>query len=240
MRENDSSASRVVSEELLEMTTAQQGVWYGQLVDPDSPKYNVGECFEIRGGLDEGLFRVAFERAADLCDSLNIEFVALGDTVRQRVVRRPSGGAGRLRTVDLSEADDPAAAAERYLAEDMATVDRLDAPHHHFALLRLGPRLHYWYVRFHHIAVDGLGGAVFARTVADLYGRAVRGEDPAGAELPAAPLRDLVADEAAYRGSDRYEADRAYWTGRFADLAADRSVDPAGAADDSDAHGGKP
>ncbi|WP_326700403.1 amino acid adenylation domain-containing protein [Streptomyces sp. NBC_01754] len=233
MHENDSASSCAVSEEFFEMTPAQQGVWYGQLVDPGSPKYNIGECFEIRGDLDEQLFAEALDRTVAAHDSLNVEFVTRGDTVLQRLVRRPSAGAGRLRVVDLSGADDPAGAAERYLADDMATVDRLDAPRHHFALLRLGPGLHHWYIRFHHIAIDGLSGAVFARTVADLYTRAVQGEDLATAELPAAPLRELVADEAAYRASERYEADRAYWTGKFADLAGGLPTDTAGARDDA-------
>ncbi|WP_124285810.1 non-ribosomal peptide synthetase [Streptomyces sp. ADI92-24] len=240
MRENGSISSHTVPDESFGITEAQQGVWYGQLVDPDSPKYNIGECFEIRGGLDEGLFAAALDRAVALCDSLNVEFVVRDETVRQHVVRRPPAGTSRLRVVDLSHAEDPVGEAERYLADDMAVVHRLDAPHHHFALLRLGNRLHYWYVRFHHIVVDGLGGAVFARNVADLYGRAVRGENLAEAELPAAPLCDLVAAETAYRGSDRYEADRAYWTGRFADLVTDRGPDSTGAGGGADAHGGRP
>ncbi|MER6115888.1 amino acid adenylation domain-containing protein [Streptomyces sp. NPDC001743] len=239
MRENDSPSSRTAPAEPFGITAAQQGVWYGQLVDPDSPKYNIGECFEIRGGLDEPLFAAALDRAVALCDSLNVEFVVSDESVRQQVVRRPLAGTSRLRVVDLSDAEDPVGEAERYLADDMATVHGLDAPHYHFALLRLGRRLHYWYVRFHHIVVDGLGGAVFARTVADLYARAVRGENLAEAELPAAPLRDLVADEMAYRGSERYESDRAYWTGRFADLATDRVVGPPGAGGEADAHGGR-
>ncbi|WP_424921284.1 amino acid adenylation domain-containing protein [Streptomyces sp. wa1] len=234
MREIRSIPTGVVPDELLELTAAQQGVWYGQLVDPGSPKYNIGECFQIRGDLDEELFASALARALAVCDSLNLEFVARGETVRQRVLHRPANDTGRLRTVDLSDADDPVAAAERYMADDMSTVDRLDAPRHHFALLRLDARLHYWYVRFHHIAVDGLGGAVFGRAVAELYGRAVRGEDLAAVEPPAAaPLRDLVADEAAYLGSDRYEADRAYWTGRFADLADATATNAAGAGTDA-------
>ncbi|MBM7440673.1 non-ribosomal peptide synthetase [Streptomyces sp. HB132] len=226
------------AQEFLELSAAQQGVWYGQLVDPDSPKYNIGECFEIHGGLDEELFDAALNRAVALCDSLRLEFVTRGETVYQYVAHRPAEETSRLRLADLSGADDPAAAAERYMADDMSTVDRLDAPRHHFALLRLGPRLHYWYVRFHHIAVDGLGGAVFGRTVAELYGRAVRGEDLATAALPAAPLRDLMADEAAYRDSDRFEADRAYWKDRFADRASEGAGAFAGAGDDAYARGG--
>lgn len=186
MHEIRSIPTGVVPDELLELTAAQQGVWYGQLVDPGSPKYNIGECFQIHGDLDEELFAAALARALALCDSLNLEFVVRGETVRQRVVHRPAADTGRIRAVDLSATDDPVAAAERYMADDMSTVDRLDAPRHHFALLRLGARLHYWYVRFHHIAVDGLGGAVFGRAVAELYGRAAGGEDLAEAELPAA------------------------------------------------------
>ncbi|PZT83571.1 non-ribosomal peptide synthetase [Streptomyces sp. AC1-42W] len=220
MRENGSLPSESVPEEFFGTTAAQQGVWYGQLLDPDSPKYNVGECFEIRGDLDTELFAAAVDRACELCDSLNLEFVTQGDTLRQRVVRRP--GTTRLHTEDLSGAADPQAEVERYLARDMATPDVLDRPRHHFALLRAGSRLHYWYVRFHHIAVDGLGGAVFTHIVADLYARAVRGEDLTAAVLPEpAPLRALVDDETAYRASGRYEADRAHWTGRFTDLAPD-------------------
>ncbi|MGW0940724.1 condensation domain-containing protein, partial [Streptomyces sp. NPDC002666] len=174
MRENESLSSRTEPAESFGITAAQQGVWYGQLVDPDSPKYNIGECFEIHGGLDELLFAAALDRAVALCDSLNVEFVVSDETVHQHVVRRPLAGISRLRVIDLSDAEDPVGEAERYLTDDMAAVHRLDAPHHHFALLRLGHRLHYWYVRVPHRVVDGLGGAVFARTVADLSARAVR------------------------------------------------------------------
>ncbi|MEU0300575.1 amino acid adenylation domain-containing protein [Streptomyces sp. NPDC006175] len=240
MQENRSLPTPEAPEEFLELTTAQQGVWYGQLVDPASPKYNIGECFEIHGDLDEELFGAAVGRAIALCDSLHLEFVTQGETVRQHVGHRAATDSGRLRRVDLSGADDAEAAAERYMAADMSTVDRLDAPRHHFALLRIGVRLHYWYVRFHHIAVDGLGGGVFGRIVADLYGRAVRGEDLASAELPPAPLRDLIADEAAYRGSGRFEADRAYWTGKFGDLAGEGTRNTAGTGDDARARGGAP
>ncbi|MFJ6902841.1 amino acid adenylation domain-containing protein [Streptomyces griseoluteus] len=228
MCENRSAAFSVAPEESFELTVAQQGVWYGQLVDPDSPKYNIGECLEIRGGLDEDLFAAAVDRAVYIHDSFHLEFVTDGETIRQRVVRPGPGAPSRLHRVDLSGEEDPTAAAERYMADDMATVDRLDSPLHHFALLRLSPTLHFWYIRYHHIAVDGLSGALFARAVADLYTRAVRGENTD--DVTAAPLRELVDEEAAYRASGRTEADRAYWTGRFTAPAGDASDDGTRAA----------
>nr|WP_282204213.1 condensation domain-containing protein [Kitasatospora fiedleri] len=220
--------SELPDSELLELTTAQQGVRYGQLVDPDSPKYNIGECMEIRGGLDEELFAEVVDRVVHQCDSLNTVLVERDGAVRQRVVRSGVPRA-RLLRVDLSGAADPAAAAERYMAGDMATVDDVEAPTHHWALLRLGPELHYWYVRYHHIAVDGLSGAVFARAVAELYTRAAAGVEPVALPGPlGGPLRALVEEEAAYRASERYAADRAYWVGRFADRAVDGSGAGAG------------
>ncbi|MCX5414993.1 non-ribosomal peptide synthetase [Streptomyces sp. NBC_00059] len=225
MPENRSFPSGRSTPELLELTAAQQGVWYGQLVDPGSQKYNIGERLEIRGELDEKLFATVLNRVVHLCDSLNTEFVEEGGVVRQRI-SRPVAEKDRLIRVDLTGADDPLAAAERYMAGDMATVDRIEAPTHHFALLRLGPRLRHWYIRYHHIAVDGLGGSVIARAVAGLYTRVAGGEELAAAAPDTGSLRALVADDAAYRASGGLDADRAYWTGRFAD-----SVDGTGEGD---------
>ncbi|GAA2097657.1 hypothetical protein GCM10009759_27960 [Kitasatospora saccharophila] len=206
--------------EVLELTAAQEGVRYGQLLDPGSPKYNIAECLEIRGGLDEDLFAAAVDRMLHLCDSANTVLVEQDGRVRQQVVR-PREPRRRLRVVDLTGTADPVAAAERYMAEEMALVDDVAAPAHHHALLRLAPDLHHWYIRYHHIAVDGLSGAVLARSAAELYTRAVGGADLAAVTVPPGgrALRELVADEAAYRASERFAADRAYWTGRFADHA---------------------
>ncbi|MEE4540410.1 amino acid adenylation domain-containing protein [Streptomyces sp. V4-01] len=227
MQADSSGSAGPTSREPFGLTLAQQGVWYGQHVDPDSPKYNIAECLEIRGGVDETLFAGAVAQTLDRYDSLNVEFVAEDGVVRQRVVPRAPGADHRLRVIDLSGREDPVAAAEQYMAGDMATVDTIDAPRHHFALLRLGPALHYWYTRYHHIAIDGLSGSVVAREIADLYTRTVRGEDTGARRPGAASVRELVADETAYLASERYEADRAYWTARFADRAAGQVADAA-------------
>ncbi|WP_229852970.1 non-ribosomal peptide synthetase, partial [Streptomyces albospinus] len=192
---------------------SQQGVWYGQQLDPQSPKYNIGECIEIQGPLDEALFVASLEKVSSGCDSLNTEFVEQGDGIHQRVVRTSPG---RPRVIDLSAEADPAAAAEHFMAADMATAGTPVAPHHAFVLLTLGPDRHYWYIRYHHIVMDGLGGSVLARKVADTYAAAMRGEE--APEL-FAPLSALVDDEMAYRQSPDFERDRAYWTEKFADFA---------------------
>ncbi|MDI5968930.1 amino acid adenylation domain-containing protein [Streptomyces sp. SL13] len=198
----------------LPLTKAQEGVWYGQQLDPESPKFNIGECIEIRGPLDaETLLDVARQVGRE-CDSLNAEFFTEGDQVRQRISCRP---AVEPVLVDLSGAADPREAAERFMAGDMATVDTLGAPRHTYALLRIAPELHWWYTRYHHIVMDGLSGSVLARRIAELYTAAVEGR-PATGRI--GPLGDLVASEQEYLASADFDSDRAYLTGRFASLAA--------------------
>ncbi|MHC3412034.1 condensation domain-containing protein, partial [Streptomyces sp. DT17] len=207
---------------LLPLTAAQQGVWYAQLLDPQSPKYNIGECIEICGPLDEKTFETVLRRAGDECDSLNTEFVTEDDIVHQRITRKPPQRCG---VVDLTGADDPVDAAERYMADDMAAVDSLTSPRHTLTLIKLRADLHYWYLRYHHIAMDGLSGSVFARRVAEMYTAAMRGEEPAGVE---APLSALIDDEIRYRRSAAFENDRAYWTKKFGDLSRPADGHPGG------------
>ncbi|MYU47559.1 hypothetical protein GTV15_04360, partial [Streptomyces sp. SID7803] len=81
MRENGSVPTESVPEEFFGTTAAQQGVWYGQLVDPDSPKYNIGgECFEIRGRPRRDVIRRSGRPCLQLCDSFNLEFVTEATT----------------------------------------------------------------------------------------------------------------------------------------------------------------
>ncbi|MFE7313382.1 amino acid adenylation domain-containing protein [Streptomyces sp. NPDC057555] len=198
---------------LLPLTMSQQGVWYGQQLDPQSPKYNIGECIEIQGPLDEALFLASLEKVSSDCDSLNTEFLEQEDSIRQRVVRTSQG---RPRIVDVSTEADPAGAAERFMATDMATTGTLTLPHHAFVLLKLSPDRYYWYIRYHHMVMDGLGASVLARKAAETYTAAVHGE--AAPEL-FAPLGALVDDETTYRHSPDFERDQAYWTEKFADIA---------------------
>jgi amino acid adenylation domain-containing protein/non-ribosomal peptide synthase protein (TIGR01720 family) len=218
------------SQHILPLTAAQEGVWFAQKLDPDSPKYNIAECTEIRGILDEGALISAIRRATGESDSLSVEFFTVDGAPYQRVTDRFTPTV----LLDVSADQDPAAAAERFMARDVNTAFDLSgvaegvgaqfthAPLYRRVLITLAPDLHYWYSCCHHLVVDGLSGAVLARRVAQMYTAAVVGGD-----LPRvpAPLSRLIEDEQAYRASDEYTRDRAYWTGRFAD-GAGRSMLP--------------
>ncbi|WP_455568972.1 amino acid adenylation domain-containing protein [Streptomyces lincolnensis] len=187
-------------------------MWFGQRLDPAGPAYNVGEYTEIHGPVDPALLRAAIRAVVDATETLRVRFVADDDTVRPIVETAPDWD---LPVVDLTDENDPRAAAETWRAADFATPFALDrAPLFRYALLKLADDHWIWYQRYHHIAVDGYSCSLVAARVADAYTALAAGTAPAP---PPAPLAALVAEDAAYQAGERHASDRTYWTEALAD-----------------------
>ena len=77
-----------------------------------------------------------------------------------------------------------------------------------YALLRLGPERFFWYVRYHHLCMDGFGGALIAKRVAEIYSSLV--QDRAVPPCTFQSSLNLLDEEEKYRRSGR-SRDREYW-----------------------------
>ncbi|MEU1125063.1 amino acid adenylation domain-containing protein [Streptomyces sp. NPDC005899] len=197
----------------LPLTAAQSGMWYAQSLDPLSPAQNTAECLEIDGPLDAGLFAEALRRVADEADALRV-----------RVEDSPAGPLQHLAPLDelpltvhdLRGVPDAERQAERWMRADLAEpCDLAAGPPFRHALFRVAEERWLWYQRIHHLVMDGFGYSLLVRRTADVYTCLVRGEDPGRRVFGA--LADLVAEDTAYRSSDAFAADRAYWSEAFGD-----------------------
>ncbi|MFI9249915.1 amino acid adenylation domain-containing protein [Streptomyces sp. NPDC053069] len=211
------------------LLAAQEGIWAGQQLDPDSPAYNTAEYVCIDGPVDCAVFDIALHHVVTETEALHVTFEVDGQgrpwqfetPVRDWV----------LHTADLTAEPDPHSAALAWMAEDMARpVDLTRGPVFGHALLKTGSDQHLWYHRVHHIALDGFGLSLVARRVAQVYTALMAGEPVP--ESGFGTLESVRAEERAYRDSARYAKDRAYWTGRYADrpsvaTVAGRSALPA-------------
>ncbi|MFI6785386.1 amino acid adenylation domain-containing protein [Micromonospora sp. NPDC050276] len=191
-----------------ELTAGQLGIWHAQQMNPKSNLYHIAEFVEIRGDLNVGIFLDALHRAVTEHDAFHLRF-DVDELGRPRQRFEPPAGWSPL-LVDLSGEADPEAAAQAWMRADVANAAGLDdGTLFTLALLHLGVGHHYWYQRTHHIIGDGFGGALVAARVADLYAALLAGAEP---DSPAPPsMRGLVEADAAYRGSDAFEADREFW-----------------------------
>ncbi|MGW5333876.1 amino acid adenylation domain-containing protein [Streptomyces bauhiniae] len=197
----------------LPLTAAQSGMWYAQALDPLSPAQNTAEVLEIDGPLDPELFGAALRRVADEAETLRVRFEDTPQGPRQHVV--PGAGA-ELSVTDLRTADDPDGEAEAWMRADLARPCDLTAgPLVRQALFRTADERWLWYQRIHHLLIDGFGYSLLVRRTAEVYSALVRGEEPPARTF--GTLADLVAQDADYRASQSFDADRAHWAQAFAD-----------------------
>ncbi|MFJ7903097.1 amino acid adenylation domain-containing protein [Streptomyces sp. NPDC096198] len=196
------------------LLAAQEGIWTGQLLDPDSPAYNTAEYVLIEGPVDPDAFDTALHQVVAETEALNTVF-AVDDRGRPREVHAPADG-WRLHRADLGAAPEPLAAALDWIARDMdRPADLAHGPLFGHALLRLAEDHYLWYHRVHHIALDGFGLSLVARRVAQVYTSLMNGEPPGDSGF--GTLASVRAEESAYRASAHRTRDRSYWTGRHAD-----------------------
>src|SRR5262249_35163884 len=121
-----------------------------------------------------------------------------------------------LSYLDVSDAPDPQAAAERWMKSDLAQpVDLIEGPLFTYALFRAAPDRFFWYSRYHHIVADGFTLALVARRVTHVYSALAAGQTAEPCTF--GPMALLLEEDTEYRSSARFEQDRRFWADYLAD-----------------------
>jgi enterobactin synthetase component F len=193
----------------LPLSGAQQALWFAQQLDPRSPAFSCAHAVDIRGPVDRGRLLAAITEVTAAADVLHRAFEVDGDTVWQ--VPRPPRP---VEVIDLSTSPDPRTAADDWMRADLARpIDLLADDAARQALLVVAPEHTVWYVRAHHILLDGYAFSMLEERVSAAYAALGRGE-------PVVPgfagLDTLLDDERAYDASERSSADRDFWRDRCA------------------------
>lgn len=204
----------------LPLTAAQSGIWLAQRLQPTNSLFNIAEYIDIHGEIDPTLFESALRRTVAEAETLRVRVLEEDGRAAQVVEEHVDW---TLPLIDVSHEDDPRASAESHMRAEMRRpVDPTTGPLFAYTLFKAADDRYFWYQRYHHIVMDGLGLSLVGRRVAELYTALAAG--PPCPEAPFGPLAELLDDEAAYRDSDRFTRDRAFWTSRFADQPAATSL----------------
>ncbi|WP_156747327.1 non-ribosomal peptide synthetase, partial [Mycobacterium sp. E2462] len=186
------------------LTPAQRAIWAAQQLRPDVP-YNFAGYLAIDHDVDADKLMAACESAVARfgtpCARLALDG---GEPVF--VVDREFPLT--LCSVDLRAEADPRAAALRWIDDDYrrpldVLADRLV----NFALLRVADELAYFYLRTHHVLVDGYGAHNIIRHVAAVYS----GADAHTGAVDFSAFALLRDADRNYQQSSRSAADAQYW-----------------------------
>ncbi|MEE1927568.1 amino acid adenylation domain-containing protein [Streptomyces sp. TRM 70351] len=214
------NTATVSTDGMLALTSAQLGIWNAQRLEPDSPYYLVGDVVEISGDepVDAGALAEAVRATTEEAETLRLRVYDTPSGPRQAVSDEP---VPRPEVADVSGEADPVAAAHALVDAERARVAQAcrgmtGRPLYARTVIRLSDR-EVWYTQLgHHLVFDGYTAAMLARRTAARYTALVRGTEPPKPTF--GTFAGLVAADRAYRDSDRFAEDRAYWVDRFTPL----------------------
>ena len=204
----------MVKEQLLPLTVAQRGLWIATQIAPRNSVFNLAELIEIRGCINTSLFVAALHQVTLEAETLRVSIVETPEGPRQLI--RPTYR-WDFPVLDVSDEKDPSAAAEAWMRAELTqpvniAEDRLWS----CALFRIAPDRWFWYHRAHHIMLDGFGGGLVVRRVAELYSCLSTGQEPPPPQFGS--LASLISADQDYRRSGRFQRDRTFWVDYLAKL----------------------
>ncbi|WP_083914060.1 non-ribosomal peptide synthetase [Nocardia concava] len=195
------------------LTRAQQHAWVAQQLDDSGQRLIIGGYVQIHGPLDEGVFERALRSVMAGAESLRVRFVTEADgSVAQVVEELPDWP---LHRNSFRAEADPHGAALRFMESALARpFDPACPPLFEHHLLDAGEAGTLWFIRSHHLVLDGASAAALIRRVADVYTALLDGHPVDDTVFDR--VADLVAEDERYRTSTRYAADREFWARRLA------------------------
>ncbi|MFT4131488.1 condensation domain-containing protein [Labrys sp. (in: a-proteobacteria)] len=209
----------------MKLTPPQLDFWEEFSFHPDQPLSTVAHYLDIEGAVDVSALCRAIARTVHEADILAASFaVARSDGLpRQRLDPRRLP---EVKQIDLTDRPDPARAAMGLMQADIRA--KLDLTRHPLSaqwLLRIGENRYYWYIRAHHIILDGFGLTLIEQRCAQLYAHLL-GHTDAG--RPFDRFASFLAEEEAYRTGPRFAEDRRFWQDYLAGPGSLPVVDKAG------------
>ncbi len=202
-----------------ELSAAQRGIWFAQQ-SLGQVAINIAQYVELFGSIDLDTLTRASRMVGREMGSGYLSLVETDALPLQYVDRSIDDS---IALVDVSGAQDPEQTAQTWMRDEYrAHVDLLSDRLTTSTLIRLGDDHYYWYIRTHHIALDGFGAMATVTRIAEVYTALIAGDEiPPG---KGAELSEVVAEERRYRDSDRFVKDRDYWAQRTVDLPAPLSL----------------
>ncbi|MEY3672364.1 MAG: hypothetical protein RI904_2021, partial [Pseudomonadota bacterium] len=203
----------------IQLTGAQQNIWFHQQLDPNSAAYQLSYYAEIEGQLDPERLSDAIDYTVTMLDPLRLVFFKNDGKPLQRV--QPSSSV-RLVVIDLTSTSDSRRNARIQIDELQAQPLFLeDGIVCKFALYKLAETKWIWQFVIHHICIDGV--------VTHAYRKKLNKNDAATdrTKVSSTSWEQAVHDDIAYTNSEQTAVDKEFWQHKLSGLELPVSMNPA-------------
>ncbi|WLA02847.1 non-ribosomal peptide synthase/polyketide synthase [Xanthomonas translucens] len=188
------------------LSSAQQGVWLGQLLAPDQPSYTIGCVMHFEGNLRREIWEQAVAAVVARHDALRTVLLEGSPLPSQRVLEHLPFA---LPWHDYSADADGEQRVREHIQQAMTrSLAQYGQPLWDIQWLQASATRGYCLYLCHHLIADGVSMGMLARQVVDCYNQCLRGEPD---QSPAPSYLQALDADVAYIGSSRYQRDLAYW-----------------------------
>ncbi|NUT84322.1 amino acid adenylation domain-containing protein, partial [Pseudomonas brassicacearum] len=198
------------------LTAAQRDIWLEQMVQGDSPLYNIGGYLHIEGVVDAERFQQAIDLLVQKHDALRTVLLREADAGGVPMQMLADTLAVQVPVHDLSDLPDPQASAQAWVEQRMAMAFPLDGgPLFRLALLKLNGASFYFVIQVHHIVLDGWSIGLMFKELGELYSALESNQTP---DVAAPSYVAFIEDDARYRDSPRFARERQYWLEKYQEV----------------------
>ncbi|MFD2943347.1 amino acid adenylation domain-containing protein, partial [Flavobacterium notoginsengisoli] len=191
---------------------AQQEFYYGQLVSPESPLYNIGGYAIYKGAFDVPTFKSVINGLSKVFDSFNIRFDFQEDEPRYYLSELPEKIL--VEDLDFSSDVEPKKKALEWMQNQFNTVfDLKQEKLYNYAIIKIGENEHWWFFCLHHIIADGFSVAIKVNYVTNQYDALTRGSEELKVSYPL--YSNAIQTSTKYLESEQYHKDASYWKDKY-------------------------
>lgn len=196
--------------DLINLSSTQRYVWLEQLVSGNTASFNIGGYACIDGHIDTSLLTRAISMMIAENEIFSFRLVQEGNDFFQRLRSSESFPIVQL---NFSDHTAPDARCIVWMQDDFQQpLDVANQEFIKFVILRSAGKV-YWYIKSHHIILDGWAFALIFKKTGNLFSRLQAGNEEI---IKAASYRLHVDDELKYLASPEYMADKMFWENEFA------------------------
>ncbi len=193
---------------------AQQEIYLGQMIDPQSPLYNTGGYTVLKGQLNVELFKNILEELPSFFDVFSMRFSSSSKGpsyhLEDKIQNIP------IEEVDLSHYEDPLASGKKWIQKEFDTPFNIEVGMLcRFALLKISEEEYWWQMLFHHLIIDGFGFTVLVNHVTDRYDQLIQ---ETVKELNYPSYVEAINKNIAYLSSKQFLTDKEYWESKYKEV----------------------
>lgn len=192
---------------LKDLTEGQKEIWFSQQIIHNSPRYNTAEIVDIPGAIDKNYF--ASSVVAILS---NVKHLNAGFSLSNGVLSQEISFENKInhRFLDFSKETNPQITLNNWIHNDLSQPVSLCSPPLYLScLIKIADDHYKWYLRSHHILMDGFSNGLLINSVAEYYSeKESRDRIVLGG---CSELDAIICTEKKYSESARFINDRAFW-----------------------------